>query len=189
MSVVCSVGDCGRPSRTRGWCASHYARWRKHGDVMADKPLRKWTSGDISGRIAECVIHNGDCLVWTGAKNELGYGLICVDGVMVRVHRAAWEAAHGHIPDGMVIDHMCHNRACCNVEHLRVCTLQENSWNKPSASPNSNTGYRGLYQMPNGRYAATVRKNGTTSSRRFGDIEPALQWLESERSFQFGEFA
>lgn len=34
----CSV--CGHKVFARGWCSAHYFRWRKHGDVQADKPVR-----------------------------------------------------------------------------------------------------------------------------------------------------
>ena len=40
-------------------------------------------------------------------------------------HRAAWEDAHGPIPPGMHLHHVCKNKACVNVEHLRVLTPQE----------------------------------------------------------------
>lgn len=33
MSKKCSVEDCDRVKTARGWCQTHYARWRKHGDV------------------------------------------------------------------------------------------------------------------------------------------------------------
>lgn len=28
----CGVEDCGRKAVTRGWCSTHYKRWRRHGD-------------------------------------------------------------------------------------------------------------------------------------------------------------
>ena len=30
---TCSFADCSRPIRARGWCVTHYERWRQHGDV------------------------------------------------------------------------------------------------------------------------------------------------------------
>lgn len=30
--VTCSVDDCEKPVKGRGWCAAHYERWRQHGD-------------------------------------------------------------------------------------------------------------------------------------------------------------
>ncbi len=43
------------------------------------------------------------------------------------VHRYIWECEVGPIPEGLVLDHQCRNRACCNVDHLRVVTYQVNS--------------------------------------------------------------
>lgn len=45
----------------------------------------------------------------------------------VTAHRAAWVYAHGQIPEAMTIDHMCKNRRCVNVEHLRLLTNYENA--------------------------------------------------------------
>lgn len=41
-------------------------------------------------------------------------------------HRVAWEATHGPIPEGMTIDHLCRNKPCVNVAHLRLLTNSEN---------------------------------------------------------------
>lgn len=30
--MKCSVPGCGKPSKTRGWCQAHYARWLRNGD-------------------------------------------------------------------------------------------------------------------------------------------------------------
>lgn len=42
-------------------------------------------------------------------------------------HRASWVATHGQIEDGMVVDHLCKNRQCVNVEHLRLLSHADNS--------------------------------------------------------------
>lgn len=42
-------------------------------------------------------------------------------------HRAAWVHAHGQIPEGMTVDHVCKNRTCVNVEHLRLLSNFENA--------------------------------------------------------------
>jgi hypothetical protein len=46
---------------------------------------------------------------------------------MTTAHRAAWTAVYGQIPAGMTIDHMCKNRRCVNVQHLRMLTNFENA--------------------------------------------------------------
>lgn len=48
---VCSVAGCGRHHYGHGYCASHWARWRRHGDARADVPLR--TSARAGGSYSQ----------------------------------------------------------------------------------------------------------------------------------------
>ena len=40
-------------------------------------------------------------------------------------HRFKWLEAGNDIPDGHEIDHLCKNRACCNVDHLQCITREQ----------------------------------------------------------------
>lgn len=42
-------------------------------------------------------------------------------------HRAAWTAFNGQIPEGVTIDHLCKNRRCVNIAHLRALSNFENA--------------------------------------------------------------
>ena len=42
-------------------------------------------------------------------------------------HRAAWLAFYGRIEGDLVIDHLCRNRKCINLEHLRLVTNAVNT--------------------------------------------------------------
>lgn len=67
-----------------------------------------------------------DCLVWHGAQNSKGYGCFAIGGVSQLAHRLAWEDAHGPIPEGMLVDHLCRNRSCVNTDHMELVTNREN---------------------------------------------------------------
>lgn len=82
-------------------------------------------------RLKQCyrVDANG-CWVSTLSENGNGYTQIklTVDGTprMVLTHRAAYVAFVGRIPDGLVLDHLCRNRACINPDHLEAVTQSVN---------------------------------------------------------------
>jgi HNH endonuclease len=67
------------------------------------------------------------CVVWSGCLTKSGYGRLCRDNKVYRAHRVAYEEAKGPIPDGMMVRHLCHNRACVNVDHLEIGTAKQNT--------------------------------------------------------------
>jgi hypothetical protein len=91
---------------------------------------------------------SGDCWTWTGRLTETGYGLAryTVSGKRhgIRAHRLAYELTVGPIPDGMQVDHICHNRACSRPEHLRAATHKQNQENLVGAQARNQSGVRGV---------------------------------------------
>lgn len=70
------------------------------------------------------------CWEWTLERNNAGYGKISLgarnEGKEL-VHRVAWKLWNGPIPEGLVLDHLCRVRHCCNPAHLEVVTPSVNA--------------------------------------------------------------
>lgn len=92
---------------------------RHYGGRAVVPPLRRWLDA--------VVMQPDGCLTWGFPLNPVsGYASLFVSGKDVYAHRFAYEAFVGPIPPGLVIDHLCRNRACCNPAHLEVVTQQVN---------------------------------------------------------------
>lgn len=72
---------------------------------------------------------SGDgCWPWLRSTGSHGYGQTWDGAHNVLAHRVAWSLHHDRqVPRGMTIDHVCHNRICCNPAHLRVLTNVANA--------------------------------------------------------------
>lgn len=71
----------------------------------------------------------GDC--WEApTRSPLGYGTSPVK-LPRAAHQYVWTTLVGPVPDGMELDHLCRNRACCNPDHLEPVTHRENVLRSP----------------------------------------------------------
>ncbi len=202
---LCELDGCDRKYEARGLCVLHYQRFRKTGTT--DAPPRRAivrvldrivTFSDVEvRRLARETRTEGTCLVWTRARNPGGYGIFSLgkgnDCRTILAHRAAYQMARGPIPEGLVIDHLCRNRACVKVEHLEVVTQRENLRrgvalrHDPDQCPQGHA-YAGenLYIGPDGdrqcrickrarTQAWRARQRGTKSINRTGGDEKCTQ--------------
>ena len=71
---------------------------------------------------------SGDCWVWTGCLFSTGYGSFYDRSRKNNraTHAIAYELCVGKVPEGLQLDHLCRNRACCNPAHLEPVTRREN---------------------------------------------------------------
>lgn len=188
MSVqeTCSVDECENKVRARGWCAGHWSKWKRHGSPSAKTRRQYATPGATFAARTEM---RGDCLEWTGGLMA-GYGRLFVDGRAVRAHRYAWERANGPIPDGMVVDHICHNPSCVKVDHLRVATVAQNSANRAGADSRNKSGHRNVYWRERDKsWSVEVTHRGTKYRAHFKELGPAVEAAQQMRAEILGQFA
>jgi hypothetical protein len=92
---------------------------------------------------AHTIVDENGCWLWRRALTN-GYGQMSwhEDGIPRRglTHRLMYLATYGAIPDGLHLDHQCHDpqlckperaadcphRRCCNPAHLKPMTIREN---------------------------------------------------------------
>lgn len=95
--------------------------------------------GDYPAQLAYFTrVREDGCWEFTGFVLPQGYGQL---GRNLLAHRIAWEVANGRpVPDGLVVDHQCHNqhptceddddcphRRCVNPAHLEAVSQRTNN--------------------------------------------------------------
>lgn len=145
VKSTCTFDGCDKPCKGQGLCAGHYSQRRRGQDLRplwAERlPPRK---RPLAERFWAKVQKTDECWLWTASGDTSGYGQVVVDGRLCAAHRVSWELANGPIPEGMFIDHRCHNRRCVNPEHLRLVTNAQNMQHRKGAMRNSKSGVRGV---------------------------------------------
>lgn len=101
------------------------------------------------------------CIVWLAALKDSGYGTFWSGTRYMSAHRWAYEQEHGPIPAGMDVDHICHNRPCVNVDHLRITTRKQNLENQGVLRRDNTSGYRGVsWSNQANKWWAYITHNG-----------------------------
>lgn len=126
---ICSITDCGKPTKAKDLCVKHYSRLLRHGDPMKKIKPR----GEAIKFLQEVVLpYKGDeCLFWPYSKTgREGSGWVSWNGKGSRVSRVVCEEINGHPPTKLhQAAHSCGNGhlACATPNHLRWATPKENS--------------------------------------------------------------
>jgi hypothetical protein len=94
---------------------------------MVERRIKNYTSLEqfVSGRI---VIDENQCWNWQPRGGANGYRSTSFNGKHRLVHRVSAFFCLGLDLDdaSQIVDHKCRNRMCCNPDHLRIVTQEEN---------------------------------------------------------------
>lgn len=98
---------------------------------------------DITARFWSKVAKTDGCWLWTGSLVN-GYGVFSVKRKNKYAHRFCYELTIGPIPEGLFLDHVCHNsatdcaggnscvhRRCVRPDHLDPTTTRINTLRSP----------------------------------------------------------
>jgi len=92
-------------------------------DFLPGSPLTH--PGAAARFFAKVEMERSGCWSWRGSQIN-NYGQLRIDKAPYVAHRVTWLSLVGPIPDGLQVDHLCRNRACCNPEHLEPVTRSVN---------------------------------------------------------------
>lgn len=149
-------------------CTGHYAQRGKGQEL---RPIYRTPEDRFWSKVRKTEA----CWEWTGSKWRRGYGSFYFKGKARAAHRVSWEFSHGHLPDDLVLDHVCHNTSCVRPDHLRPVTQGENMQHRLGARVDSKTGVRGV-TFRRGQYHVHVY----VGDNRYGGKHDTLEAAAAE---------
>ena len=149
---TCVFKGCDNAHKAKGLCAGHYQQARRG---VSLSPLQGTAEYEATRHHRE-----GDCIIWDGAKDRWGYGLVSRGGSTMVAHKWYWLNDGREIPPGMELDHKCRREDCINLDHLRLLTSGENCQNHSGPRADNKSGYRGVYLHPRQGWTASVSVAG-----------------------------
>lgn len=192
---TCSVEGCNGKHLAKGYCSKHYAQVKKHGRIL-DRTIYDPNEIIEYEDYAEIIIYNKQC-------EEIARTLIDLDDVD-KVREYKWSMNdNGYIwngkiylhrfimnpPDGMVIDHINHDRLDNRKENIRICTIRQNNMNKSFMS-NNTSGVIGVnWNKRAKKWKSRINVNGNEIHLGYFDTkEDAIQARINAEIEYFGEY-
>lgn len=188
---IIQCASCGesRPKEARGLCEPCYQRHRKAGTL---DQFKRSLHRSIAEWLAEMdTSDTRACWPWPGSINEDGYGIAWSARRMRPAHRVVYEHLVGPIPDGMTLDHECHDsevcregkrcphRRCVNPGHLVPRTHVDNARRSLANRAVCSRGHAqtpaNLYVRDGRTWCKPCRQEGTRQNERARRLAQGLR--------------
>jgi hypothetical protein len=101
---VCSVKDCNKPVRARGYCRLHYERFMRHGDPEGGRTPNGEQMSHLLAHMWD------DCPKWPYSRTQFGRGTLYDPSTSRHrlAHQVVCELVHGPCPTpGHEVAHTC----------------------------------------------------------------------------------
>lgn len=158
--MICSIPNCKRPHFGRGWCNTHYCRWRKHGDPnyghmiigenRKDNPLYP----TYKQMLQRCSNPNHKYYEYYG-----GRGITVCEEWKGPNGFTQFLADMGQRPEGYTLDRMDGDKGY-SPDNCRWATRRVQQLNRGVQS-NNTSGHKGVsLHKATGRWTAHIYENG-----------------------------
>lgn len=176
----CSINGCEKPLYGKGWCNTHYMRWRRNGDPL--KKRKPWGEMKLFlDKVYSLDLDNG-CITWPFFRSKAGYGVTNVGGKTRIASRVICEEVNGPPPTPKhQAAHSCGkgHEGCVNPKHLRWATNLENEKDKIAHGTVLSGEKHNMVKLTeqNVRYIRSLKGSCTQKevARKF-DVSESLIW-------------
>ena len=131
------------------------------------------------------------CWVWTGYKDNNGYGKFYYDREACLAHRVSYEIKYKSIPKGMYVCHHCDNTSCVRSSHLFLGTQTDNMQDSTKKGRVSKGEHRYLSKLTDikiksilkdKRSQREIAKEYGINQSQVSRIKKGLAWTHVKRS-------
>lgn len=141
-AAICSVSDCGKPTKASGLCGAHYKRKNRYGDPTKGRIPQ----GEAFRYLTEIVLNfdRKECLTWPYGRDSSGYGRVWIGDKAENVCRVVCTEEFG--PPSSPDLQAAHS---CGKGHLGCVSKRHLSWKTPAENSADRTAHGTVYRGGN----------------------------------------
>lgn len=196
----CCIEGCEKQAKAKGMCKKHYEKERRR--VKRGVTRTKYDSNEIKihNDYAEVILYDNKCNIIGSTLIDIedvekvknikwcimskGYVIGTMQNKRILLHRFLMNC-----PSDMTVDHINRNKLDNRKSNLRICTMQENDFNKPILKNNTSNVTGVNFSEKMGKWRAYININRKQINLGwFANKEDAIRVRKQAEIEYFGEF-